>query len=81
MSFAYASLVDGDGKCDYLITDKIGGSVEVILNGYTPGTGFSWNNIGYISLGVGCEEQYGFGLFDMAIRFADLDGMFSCFGT
>lgn len=37
---------------------------------------FSFIDMGIVSAGVNCHEQYGTGLFDLSVRFADLDGIY-----
>lgn len=72
--------MDGDGKCDFLIVDKKSSSVHMIRNNYAPETDtFAWADMGTVSGGFNCKYSYGLGHFDLAVRFADIDGdyMFS----
>lgn len=69
--------VDGDGKCDFLLVDKETNSIHMLRNDYSRETDtFSFTDIGIVSAGISCLEHYGPGLFDLAVRFADLDGMY-----
>lgn len=69
--------VDGDGKCDVLLVDKASNSIHMLRNDYSRETDtFSFTDMGIVSGGVNCQEHYGTGLFDLSVRFADLDGMY-----
>lgn len=37
---------------------------------------FEFTDVGIVSGGISCSEHYGSGLFDLAVRFADIDGMY-----
>ncbi|KIN00783.1 carbohydrate esterase family 3 protein [Oidiodendron maius Zn] len=67
--------LDGDGKCDFLIVDKVSGSIHMIRNDYSPTTDkFAWTDMGIIFNGGGCPNHHGVGLFDLGVRFADVTG-------
>lgn len=35
---------------------------------------FAWTEVGIVSAGISCDNHYGLGQFDLAVRFADVDG-------
>jgi hypothetical protein len=71
-------VVDGDAKCDILLVDQKSNSVHMIRNDYDRLTDtFAFTDVGIVSGGVDCQEHYGTGLFDLAVRFADIDGKLS----
>ncbi|KAL3471764.1 SGNH hydrolase-type esterase domain-containing protein [Aspergillus californicus] len=67
--------IDGDGKCDviYLSEDGIGEVVSWYRNDYT-GFSWRWTNMGGLPELGPCQYPDGVGLFDLAVRFADLNG-------
>jgi hypothetical protein len=69
--------VDGDGKCDYLLVDKETNSIHMLRNDYFRETDtFLFTDVGIVSGGISCQEHYGPGIFDLAVRFADIDGTY-----
>jgi hypothetical protein len=49
----------------------------MIRNDYSKATDtFAWTDVGRIFNGGGCTNHYGVGLFDLGVRFADIDGMY-----
>jgi hypothetical protein len=64
---------DGDGLCDVIYAHPDSGAVDVWINPYKKDKNFkNWKHIGGIS--TGCKEKRGVGIFDLAKRFADIDG-------
>lgn len=74
-------LVTGDGKCDFVIVNRHHGAVRIVRNDYNAATNkFSWTDSGVWTdnnQNVVCDDTYGIGLFDLGVRFADLDGEYS----
>ncbi|KAF8864123.1 hypothetical protein BDZ45DRAFT_797633 [Acephala macrosclerotiorum] len=66
---------DGDGKCGFLIVDEKTNSVHTMRSDYSRETDtFAWTDMGIVSGDASCTETYGTGLYDLAVRFADIDG-------
>jgi hypothetical protein len=64
---------DGDGLCDIIYVNPDGGAVDVWINQYkTTGDMTSWKHMA--GFGIGCAEKRGVGIYDLAVRFADIDG-------
>lgn len=67
---------DGDGLCDVLAVDKKTGNVDMWRNTYKPGSStvptFAYQ--AGIVTGGRCTEGWGTGVFDLGLRFADIDG-------
>jgi hypothetical protein len=69
-------VVSGDGKCDFVIADRTTGNLYIVQNNYDAATDkFAWKDPGKWS-SVNCNQRYGPGLFDLAVRLADLNGRF-----
>lgn len=62
---------DGDGKCDIARVTKATGEVQVWLNQYN-GVEFLFNDMGLWSGAARCTQGWGYGLFDLGLRFADV---------
>ena len=68
--------VDGDGKCDFLLVDKNTNSVHMIRNDYSRETDtFAWTDMGIVWGGSQCSAKIGPALFDLSVRFTDIDGI------
>ena len=63
---------DGDGKCDVIYHNQVDRHVKWWRNLKTDGK----VSFGYIGLipNAGCDQRTGVGMFDIALRFADIDG-------
>lgn len=68
--------IDGDGKCDYIVVNPLDRSFSVYFNHWTNGQALWTTAIDYTADFVEtlCPNQNGIGLFDLAVRFADIDG-------
>ncbi|KAF4975545.1 hypothetical protein FZEAL_7691 [Fusarium zealandicum] len=65
---------DGDGACDIIHVNPKGGSVQVWINNY-PKTGkWAWTHQGNPAPALSCSQSRGLGLYDLAVRFADITG-------
>ncbi|KAJ3542506.1 hypothetical protein NM208_g4051 [Fusarium decemcellulare] len=65
---------DGDGDCDIIYVNPDTNAVEVFLNQY-PQTGkWEWTHLTNPAPGLNCGYKRGLGIFDLAVRFADLTG-------
>ncbi|KAF7556324.1 hypothetical protein G7Z17_g1541 [Cylindrodendrum hubeiense] len=65
---------DGDGACDIIYANPDGGAVQVWINNY-PSTGtWDWTHKTDPAPSLSCSEKSGLGIFDHAVRFADLTG-------
>ena len=66
--------IDVDGKCDVVLLDRNNGAMTWRKTGYDSGTGvFTFTDMGTISGPVCAEGWGGVGLFDLAVRFADIE--------
>ncbi|KAF4470857.1 fg-gap repeat domain-containing [Fusarium albosuccineum] len=65
---------DGDGACDIIYANPKGGAVQVWINNY-PKTGkWDWTHQGNPAPALSCSQTRGLGLYDLAVRFADITG-------
>ncbi|KAK5674489.1 Glucan endo-1,3-alpha-glucosidase agn1 [Elasticomyces elasticus] len=64
---------NGDGKCDVIYHDTITGWAEWWKNTYTSQVGVGFQYQGWIDKAI-CSTGTGVGLFDLGLRFADIDG-------
>ncbi|KAK4903718.1 Glucan endo-1,3-alpha-glucosidase agn1 [Elasticomyces elasticus] len=64
---------NGDGMCDVIYHDASNGQAEWWKNTYTPKGGVGFEYEGWIDNAV-CDSGTGVGLFDLGLRFADIDG-------
>jgi hypothetical protein len=64
--------IDGDGKADIIFLREDGTVAIWYKNEYTRARGFSFTNKGGIAELPPCAQRDGVGLFDLAVRFADL---------
>ncbi|KAM0542975.1 hypothetical protein ACHAPJ_012532 [Fusarium lateritium] len=69
---------DGDGLCDIIYVRPDTNTMEVWLNQYKKNGDFGFwehiSNTGPTGSYKRCEEHRGVGIFDLAVRFADIDG-------
>ncbi|CAI6337080.1 unnamed protein product [Periconia digitata] len=66
---------DGDGKCDILNTDRNTGDVWMYRNTWAEGkTSPTFADPVKVKSGGDCPQKYSPGLYDLAVRFGDLDG-------
>ncbi|KAH8664571.1 hypothetical protein BX600DRAFT_550581 [Xylariales sp. PMI_506] len=65
---------DGDGACDIVYVEPTAGTVEVWLNQILATGDFNWNHISNPAPALTCNQTRGVGIFDIAVRFADLTG-------
>ncbi|PKS10949.1 hypothetical protein jhhlp_002708 [Lomentospora prolificans] len=67
---------NGDGACDIIYVNPKDGGVEVWLNQIKTTGDFNWAKMGDPAPGaeLKCKEKRGIGLYDLAVRFADLTG-------
>jgi hypothetical protein len=60
-----------------LIVDPVTNAVHLIRNDYSTGSDtFAWTDVGSVSAVISCDNTYGPGQFDLAVRFADINGSF-----
>ncbi|KAJ3548060.1 hypothetical protein NM208_g1190 [Fusarium decemcellulare] len=65
---------DGDGACDIIYANPKGGAVQVWINNY-PKTGkWDWTHQDNPAPALSCSQTRGLGLYDLAVRFADITG-------
>ncbi|KAH7320726.1 hypothetical protein B0I35DRAFT_500940 [Stachybotrys elegans] len=65
---------DGDGDCDIIHVNPNGGGVEVFLNEYPQKGSWQWTHLTDPAPGLSCSQKRGLGIYDLAVRFADLTG-------
>ncbi|RMZ77642.1 hypothetical protein DV738_g4290, partial [Chaetothyriales sp. CBS 135597] len=68
---------DGDGLCDIIYVKPDTGEMEVWLNKLKKNGNIEWKlkrNVGPSGEQRPCPEKKGVGIFDLAVRFADIDG-------
>ena len=66
---------DGDGLCDVLSLDRHTGNVDLWRNTYKSGNAVpTFDYVGQVVGGSHCTEGWGLGLYDLGLRFADIDG-------
>ncbi|KAM0544829.1 hypothetical protein ACHAPJ_011660 [Fusarium lateritium] len=65
---------DGDGACDIIYVNPKGGSVQVWLNNYPKTKKWQWTHNANPAPALSCSQTRGLGLYDMAVRFADITG-------
>lgn len=64
---------DGDGKCDLLYYNQYAGTVDWFKNVYQAGSAVGFSRQGTIPEAV-CHMGIGLGVFNLGLRFADIDG-------
>lgn len=65
---------NGDGRCDVIVTDKATGALDVYYTGWDKSSDqFSFSAKTRVAAS-GCTQGWGVGLYDLGIRFADIDG-------
>ncbi|KAL4882936.1 SGNH hydrolase-type esterase domain-containing protein [Aspergillus karnatakaensis] len=65
--------IDGDGKCDLIYIDSAGVVQQWFKTEYSNGQFVFWAQGPRLRMGA-CKESNGVGHFDLAVRFADLNG-------
>ncbi|KAF2112802.1 hypothetical protein BDV96DRAFT_497426 [Lophiotrema nucula] len=65
---------DGDGLCDVLSVDRDTGNVDMWRNTYSGGSVPKFEYKGQVVGGSRCTQGWGLGLYDLGLRFADIDG-------
>ncbi|KAH8886185.1 family 3 carbohydrate esterase, partial [Thozetella sp. PMI_491] len=65
---------DGDGDCDIIYADPTTGAVQVWINNYPETGNWDWTYLSNPAPGVTCSQKRGLGMFDLAVRFADITG-------
>ncbi|KAK2728197.1 killer toxin subunits alpha beta [Colletotrichum kahawae] len=65
---------DGDGDCDIIYVNPETDAVEVFLNQYPQTGSWGWTHLTNPAPGLTCGYKRGLGVFDLAVRFADLTG-------
>ncbi|KAL4861182.1 SGNH hydrolase-type esterase domain-containing protein [Aspergillus spectabilis] len=66
---------DGDGKCDLWLVDRATGTAEVWINKWdTASNTMSWDKRGVVTGDARCTEGWGVGLYDLGLRFHDING-------
>lgn len=69
---------DGDGLCDIIYVNPNSGEMDVWLNQHKNGGDITkWvhlSNAGPTGSNTPCPEKRGVGIYDLAVRFADIDG-------
>ncbi|PKK43057.1 hypothetical protein CI102_13335 [Trichoderma harzianum] len=66
---------DGDGLCDIIYVNPDDNSLRVWLNLYKVNGNFDkWTEADVSAYDFDCPEKRGVGIYDLAVRFADLDG-------
>ncbi|KAL3708913.1 hypothetical protein TMatcc_002701 [Talaromyces marneffei ATCC 18224] len=64
---------DGDGKCDLWLVDRATGAAEVWINNWNS-SAMSWNKRGVVTGEATCTQSWGVGLYDIGLRFHDING-------
>ncbi|KFY97907.1 hypothetical protein V498_01794 [Pseudogymnoascus sp. VKM F-4517 (FW-2822)] len=65
---------DNGGACDIIYTNPNWGAIEVFINQYPKTKKWDWQYLSNPAPGVGCKQEKGIGIDDLAVRFADLTG-------
>ncbi|GAM34923.1 hypothetical protein TCE0_015r02825 [Talaromyces pinophilus] len=64
---------DGDGKCDLLLVDRATGAAEVWINNWDSSS-MNWDKRGVVTGDATCTQAWGVGLYDIGLRFYDVNG-------
>ncbi|GLI77561.1 hypothetical protein PoHVEF18_005852 [Penicillium ochrochloron] len=66
---------DGDGLCDIIYVNPSDNSLRIWLNQYKANGNFDkWVEADTSGYDINCPEKRGVGIYDLAVRFADIDG-------
>ncbi|KAK2757692.1 hypothetical protein FQN54_004661 [Arachnomyces sp. PD_36] len=66
--------IDGDGKCDIIFLQEDATIATWYKTQYSDDDGFDFTRMGTIPEISSCSQRDGVGLFDLAVRFADING-------